>query len=135
MGRIQKWCTKTHQWLIKKTPYHLHIGQQAERLAEKYLIKKGWYVVARNFATSVGEIDRIMCDQNTLVFVEVRLRIDKCAQESVTWAKQRKLIKTAHVFLKKHPSFCEWPMRFDVIAMSQCSLDAITWLPNAFEAT
>lgn len=132
MGRIQTWRASTRWWLGKRLPYHLSIGKRAERLAEKYLLAQGLALITRNFHCKHGEIDLIMAENQTLVFVEVRLRIDNSAQESVTLPKQRRIIRTAGRFLTHHPAYHAWPMRFDIIAMDRCRLDAIEWLTNAF---
>lgn len=134
MGRIQKWCAAARRRLSNRLPYHLRIGTQAEHIAERYLIKKKMTTIARNFSCRYGEVDLIMTENNTLVFVEVRLRIDNSARESVTLAKQRRIIKTAQWYLTQHPAYTAWPIRFDIVAMTACKLDAVDWLTNAFEA-
>ena len=94
-------------------------GQWAEAESVKYLQAKGWRIVERNFFTQFGELDIVAYDKDTLVFVEVK-SFDYPYQgtdpaENVHYGKQRKLIKTAKVYLtrlKRHP-FC----RFDVITL------------------
>lgn len=132
MGKIHQWFTTLHQSLTKL--YYRNRGQCAERLAIIYLKRQGLSLLQHNFRSPQGEIDLIMVHNHTLVFIEVRLRIDKSAKESVTLAKQRRIIKTAQQFLARHPAYRIWPIRFDVIAMTECSIDAIEWLPHAFEA-
>lgn len=80
-----------------------------------------------------GEIDLIMQDGDTLVFVEVRQRSKDSfggALASVTRAKQRRLIVAAQIFLQRYrmPPAC----RFDVIGYDG---DRMNWLKNAVEAT
>ena len=133
MGKIYQWFTALYQSLTKLL-YYRNLGQCAEHLAAIYLKRQGLSLLKHNFYSPQGEIDLIMVHNHTLVFIEVRLRIDNSAKESVTLAKQRRIIKTAHQFLAKHPAYRIWPMRFDVIAMTACSIDAIEWLPDAFEA-
>ncbi|WP_292746923.1 YraN family protein, partial [Methylophaga sp. UBA3191] len=53
---------------------HLQSGKQAEQLACNYLEKQGLKLVQRNFYCRRGEIDLIMQDGQTLVFIEVRYR-------------------------------------------------------------
>ena len=50
------------------------VGLHYERQAEKYLQQQGLNLILRNYQCKVGEIDLIMRDQKTLVFVEVRYR-------------------------------------------------------------
>ena len=106
-------------------------GEEAERLAERFLSKKGMRLVTRNFRARTGEIDLIMSKQDTLVFVEVRLRKNPyfgSGADSVTRAKRRKLINTAHTFLQLNGS--AWNhFRFDVVSIGTRGLD---WIPGAF---
>ncbi|MDP8951493.1 MAG: YraN family protein, partial [Actinomycetota bacterium] len=50
------------------------IGERGESLALGYLAKKGYAPVERNYRTRHGEIDLIVREEKTLVFVEVKLR-------------------------------------------------------------
>ena len=79
----------------------------------------------------MGEIDLIMIDQQTLVFVEVRLRNNPnhgSGAESVTRSKIRKIVKTAEFYLMKYPIPGNLDCRFDVISMD----NKIDWIQNAF---
>lgn len=93
-------------------------GQAAEARALRYLQQQGMQLVERNFICRYGEIDLIMREQQTLVFVEVRQRSSMQfggAAASVTAAKQARLWRTAEVFLRRYatPPGC----RFDLIAI------------------
>ncbi len=73
-------------------------GTKAEDDALAFLQGQGLTPVTRNFRCRSGEIDLIMQDGNTLVFVEVRKRKNRLyggAAASITPAKQQKLIKNA----------------------------------------
>ena len=62
-------------------------GFSAERLAEQFLRSKGFRPITANFLTRVGEIDLIMEDGPTLVFIEVKRRRNDAygePEESVT---------------------------------------------------
>lgn len=76
-------------------------------------------MIAQNWRCSSGEIDLIMRDGTTLVFVEVRTRrsaVNGLAEESVTPAKQRRLIALAQLYLDRHPAeAAAW--RIDVVAV------------------
>ena len=108
------------------------LGQSAESQAETFLKSQGLKPVVRNWRCRFGEIDLIMRDQDTLVFVEVRMRSRADfggAAASVTPAKQKKLLAAARQYLSglQHMPLC----RFDVVAISgQAQLD---WLRNAFD--
>lgn len=107
-------------------------GQDGEDAALAYLGRHGLTLLQRNFRCKGGEIDLIMQDGDTLVFIEVRKRADLRhggAAASVTHAKQKRLIIAAHSYLQRHRN--PPPCRFDVIAIDA---EALSWLKNAFEA-
>jgi putative endonuclease len=107
-------------------------GQLAEDLAASYLKRHGLKLLTSNYRCRFGEIDLIMQDGPTLVFVEVRMRSNPnfgSAAESITPAKQKRLIVTAQHYMQQHG---EKKSRFDAIIMSSLSTDGIEWLRNAF---
>jgi putative endonuclease len=113
-------------------------GSKWELLAESFLHRRGLATLERNFNCRVGEIDLVMLDGQTLVFTEVRYRADDrhgTGAESVTIAKQKRLIGAAHNFLrfrKHHPS---QTCRFDVISIGrEEGRTLINWIRNAFDA-
>ncbi|HEV59188.1 MAG TPA: YraN family protein, partial [Phycisphaerales bacterium] len=89
--------------------------------------------ITANYRCRRGEIDLVMRDGATLVFVEVRLRRNPRyggAAASIDYRKQQKLVATAQHYLLAHPH--DGPARFDVVAMAGGS--SIDWIRNAFEA-
>lgn len=108
-------------------------GNSWELTARRWLEGKGLRFVAANVRGRGGEIDLIMKDGQTIVFVEVRYRQSSRfggAAASVTLAKQQKLLQTAHLWLARHNgSFDTVDCRFDVVAFTG---NAIDWLKNAF---
>jgi putative endonuclease len=107
------------------------IGQHYETEALRFLQQRGLKLLTRNFLVKAGEIDLIMQDGNTLVFVEVRYRHSKTfgsSKETVTYAKQQKLIRAAQSYLLQYPQYSHFPCRFDLIAIDR----SIEWLQNAF---
>jgi putative endonuclease len=79
-------------------------GRQGEEIAALYLTQKGYQIIQRNWRCSLGELDIIMLDGATLVFVEVRTRRGQrfgLAVESITPAKQRRLIELAQSYLQE----------------------------------
>ena len=107
-------------------------GQAGEDAALAYLTRHGLTLRERNFRCRGGEIDLIMQDGGTLVFIEVRKRADVRhggAAASVTRAKQARLIIAAQTWLQRAPG--SPACRFDVIAIDA---GAISWLKNAIEA-
>jgi len=111
---------------------HLVEGNAAEQLAALFLQKRGLKLVERNFRCSYGEIDLIMHDGNTLVFIEVRLRSSPNfggAAMSINQSKQQKLRRSAALYLQTHEdSAC----RFDAILMSKLDINAVEWIQDAF---
>jgi len=92
---------------------------QGERLAEKHLRRKGLKLLARRFSAPVGELDLVMRDGRTIVFVEVKTLSDrrfKDPQDQVTPAKQRKLFRIAQWYLH-HKKLDDRPCRFDVTSV------------------
>lgn len=109
------------------------LGKKAEDVASSFLIKNGLVLVTRNYRCRFGEIDLIMQDSDTLVFIEVRYRKNDNygdAAESVGREKQRKLVFTANQYLIEHP--CDTPTRFDVVALT--GNQTPQWITNAFSA-
>ena len=120
---------------------HNEAGRRAEQGACNYLQQQGLRLVERNYACTRGEIDLIMQDRDTLVFVEVRYRRNAhygSAAESVDWRKQGKLSATAAHYLQEHPKAARQACRFDVIALSGQNTAGnktnVDWIPNAFQA-
>ena len=94
------------------------LGRTAERQALRQLQAEGLILVARNAHCRYGEIDLVMRDDRTLVFVEVRCRKGRTrsrAALTVRRDKQRKLLRSASVFLARHPQYSGFLVRFDVI--------------------
>ena len=109
------------------------LGQSAEAHAERFLESQGLKRVARNWRCRFGEIDLIMRDQSTLVFVEVRMRSHPNfggAAASVTASKQRKLLAAAKLYLSTLAELP--PCRFDVVALTGSGTTP-EWLQSAFD--
>ncbi len=99
------------------------VGRQAEHLATLFLQRKGYGIIARNWRCRQGEIDLIARDGACLVFVEVRARRSAArglAEESITSAKQHRLIALAEAYLydlQEAGSPWPGPWRIDAIAV------------------
>ena len=107
------------------------IGAARERQARAHLEHGGLLFVDANYHCRLGEIDLIMRDGTTLVFVEVRYRASDrfgTPAETVTRAKQRRLQAAAGHYLQAHPSNA--PCRFDVVAIG--GEHRIEWIRDAF---
>ena len=111
-------------------------GRRAERRAERFLRRRGLRTLARNFTKPYGEIDLVMRDGATLVFVEVRLRGPGAWEDgaaSVHGAKQRRVVRAAEAYLAAHPRYASDATRFDVVSMSGTNfLSKLVWIADAF---
>ncbi len=113
-------------------------GDGFEQRACEELEHAGLKLLVRNYNTRHGELDLVMRDGDTIVFVEVRYRKSAShgdAAASVTAAKQARLILAAQHWLASHPRHAHRVCRFDVVSYDG-PLDAIQrqWLRGAFEA-
>jgi putative endonuclease len=111
-------------------------GQEGERLAERYLSKKGYRLVERNYRCPVGEVDLIVLDRRVIVFVEVKTRRHErfgVPLESVHPRKQQKMIKAALWFLSDR-KLHERDARFDVVGISFGGQEPVVeHIENAFD--
>jgi len=113
------------------------MGDRGENLAATYLRKQGMKILERNFRCSVGEVDIVAREGQTLVFVEVKSRAydDPAPEDQITPDKQHRLTKAGKVYLGRFG--VEPPARFDVVAVifPTGQPPIIRHTPNAFEAT
>ena len=111
-------------------------GARIERLAAEWLTARGLRLIASNQQFKGGELDLVMGDGETLVFVEVRHRASVRyghPLETVIASKQRRLVHAARFYLARNRLSC--PCRFDVLAVTGTppALD-FEWVQSAFEA-
>jgi putative endonuclease len=95
-------------------------GKIGEDIAVKFLSRKGYKILKRNYRYGHGEIDIIAMDKDVLIFVEVRMKLsDKFGspEDSVTIKKREQLKKIASAFIQMNEvNFSE--CRFDVIGIT-----------------
>jgi len=108
-------------------------GVKYEKQALAFLKQQGLSLVCQNFYCRFGEIDLIMSDHSTLVFIEVRYRKNQDyggAAASITRQKQQKIIKTAKHYLSQleDEPYC----RFDVVTISEHTPQP-QWIQDAFQ--
>jgi len=110
-------------------------GALAEQLAVKYLQEQGLRLIAQNYRSRFGEIDLIMQDGVTVVFVEVRMRRNAAfggAAASIDTRKQQRIISTAQQYLA---GLARVPAcRFDAVLLDGKAEHNMQWLKNAFDA-
>jgi putative endonuclease len=115
------------------------LGQRGEAAAARFLRRRGYQILARGDRLGPGELDLVMLDRKTIVFVEVKTRQSHDGghpAEAVNDDKQRRLTRAAVTFLKRYRLF-ECPARFDVVAVTWPDgrrQPTIEHLPNAFDA-
>ncbi len=112
-------------------------GAHFEQRALEHLQRAGLKLVERNWRSRFGELDLVMRDGDTLVFVEVRYRHDPRfggGAASIGAGKRGKLLRAAQGFLQAHPQLAVLPCRFDVVAFDGAvSAPACEWRRAAFE--
>lgn len=109
-------------------------GAAVEAAAQTYLRTQGLSPITRNARYRGGELDLIMRDGDTTVFVEVRYRASVGfggGAASVDLRKRRKLVLAAQLFLGAHPALAAQPCRFDVVEASG-DPPQLRWLRDAF---
>lgn len=106
------------------------IGKLGESIAERFLIRKGFTILERNYRKFHGEIDIIAKDLKTIVFVEVKTISKKGTgvtretyrpEFNVDKDKVRVLTRTAELYMGKRGSIDEW--RIDVVAVEIDEID------------
>lgn len=115
-------------WTLQPQAAHLRLGRRAERLAEKYLKRQRYRILARNVRLPMGEIDLLAQapDGRTIAVVEVKAAMSSAAGDAsaqgprpewhVTPAKQRRLARLA-VQAVRRIALADRPLRFDIIAV------------------
>lgn len=115
-------------------------GQAAEGWALTHLEEHGLRLVERNWRCRLGELDLVMLDDVTVVFVEVRYRRHNTwggAEASVDARKRARVSAAAQVFLLQQPRWARHPCRFDVVAIGpaeQGRPPQLNWIRGAFDA-
>lgn len=114
---------------------HLALGARGEDLAEQYLKKAGYRILARNYRCRYGEIDLIAEEGGNLVFIEVKTRSGAGfghPLEAVDRHKRGQLTRAARRYLEENHAgerFC----RFDVVAVCLGGEPQLELVRNAFE--
>ena len=102
--------------------------------AARYLRRRGLRLITRNFLTRRGEIDLVMRDGATLVFVEVRYRASTARMqpyESVGHRKRQRLLAAGKVFVARYGEL--GPIRFDVVSVTRQNYHLrFEWFRSAF---
>lgn len=121
------------QW-FKKEASHLLTGRRGEKQAENFLKKAGLKIISRNVRVGYDEIDLIVRQGDTLIFVEVKTRASEDFGRpalAVNRAKRKKLSRAAIRFLKNHKLRPPY-IRFDVVEVVGKKPE-IRHITNAFQ--
>lgn len=108
-------------------------GDIGEERAIKFLLDKGYIILEKNFTTKIGEIDIIAKDNDIVVFIEVKSRLNSKygnPYEAVNFKKQRKIINTAKLY-SKYNNLYNTQFRFDIIEI-YVDENILNHIPNAF---
>lgn len=117
------------------------VGRAGEAYTAGWLQKQGYHIIARNWRCRYGEVDIIAQKDETVAFVEVKTRRPGAMVsplEAVDRTKQRRLIMTAHCWLRA--SKCRLQPRMDVAAVTaeedrgQSLISGFDYYPSAFDA-
>ena len=111
------------------------LGREGEDRAAKFLAKRGYRILERNYRTRSGEIDLIALDRGVVVFVEVKTRTSDAfgaPELAVTPKKQQRMLKAALGYMK-YKKLHQVPCRFDVVAISGAAGPEVELIQNAFE--
>ena len=108
------------------------LGVWGEEKAARFLESRGLRMIDRHYRQKWGEIDLIVLEEETWVFVEVKTRSlawEPTAIEAVTSRKRLRLVRAAMSYMKwKRLEGC--PLRFDVVTIEAGRID---WIRDAFE--
>lgn len=112
--------------------YKKLLGRLGEGKAEKFLRKKKYKIIEKNYKTKFAECDLIALYGNLLVFIEVKTRSSIAygnPADAVDVAKQRKYVKIAEYFLMMNEKYKDFAVRFDVIEVLN---DEVNHIEGAF---
>lgn len=119
-------CLLTHNALSTK-----QIGDHAEMIARRYLERHGLSFITANYRCKCGEIDLILKEHQTWVFVEVKYRAQQnfgTPTEQYTVTKQRRLHNAVRLFLLDNQlNEFHTPIRIDVVGVSDTTIE---WIKN-----
>ncbi|MDD6101797.1 MAG: YraN family protein [Clostridiales bacterium] len=109
-------------------------GTYGEDMACKFLRDNGYTIIRRNYYIKGGEADIIALDNDTLCFIEVKMRLNAkfgTSFSQITKTKIKRLIHVARYFLYTNRQFENYNVRFDVVGIDG---DNIELIKNAFDA-
>ena len=109
------------------------VGTHYERVAGRYLESKGYKILEYNYRCYKGEVDIITRYADTIVFIEVKYRMNNSKgvpSEAVNKTKRRAISQVAVNYLTTKLQTTDIPCRFDVISILD---NDIIHYENAFD--
>jgi putative endonuclease len=107
--------------LLPASDAHLRLGSRGEKLAARHLRRLGYRILARRYDCPVGEIDLIVSDRATIVFVEVKTRTESESAADPTYGfrspQQQRITRAAQYFLRQMMIKTR-PCRFDIVTVT-----------------
>ncbi len=113
------------------------LGRFGEELAEKFLEKNGIKILNKNYFTNYGEIDLIGIENETIIFIEVKLRTNNSygePSESINFKKKQNLLNAIDIFLAEN-DFSDYNLRIDIICILYNISNEkyeVRWLKNQY---
>ncbi|MCL2110406.1 YraN family protein [Microgenomates group bacterium] len=110
----------------QKKRHNFSLGKTGEELAERFLLAKGYKLVAKNYRTGKGrgggeEIDLIFLEGKEVVFVEVKTRTGEnygSPALAVNKTKVKQLSQAVNYFLRQNPRFGGKNYRIDAVSVA-----------------
>ena len=118
--------------MTKKTTVKVsyHAGQAAEFQVARYYERDGWHVLQHRFKSAAGEIDLVLCRDDTVLFVEVkRARTHDIAASRISLQQIARINQSVEIFVSEHLSGQNFEMRMDAALVDQKG--EIQIIPNA----
>jgi putative endonuclease len=115
---------------------HLRQGRRGERMACRYLMRRGFDILARRYQGAGGELDLVAFEGAVLVFIEVKTRASRDfgdPSEFVDWPKQQRFRRAAEEFIARY-DLGAYAFRFDIVSVVAPGTpsEVISHYPNAF---
>jgi len=112
------------------------VGKAAEQLIAEHYVNNGYNILSMNYHSRYGEIDIILQQNITIVFCEVKFRKQNSlvsGVEAVDIHKQKRLAKTASLFLEENAPLQDLHMRFDIAVVTPLKKEYVVQImENAF---
>ena len=113
--------------------HNQRIGKWGEETAAEYLTQNGCEIIGRNIRTSYGEIDIVVPQGESIVFIEVKTRtLNKLGlpEESITSRKREHMIACAEHYATEH-EIDHWQIDVISIEGKPVATSQITYFESA----